>query len=250
MARAVASGRVATSNRSSESGRLAQRNNVCVSLSGLTGYVSRTTQNVYNNSTYSVSFFVKGAAQTDATIYAEGSGSNPTPVLLIGTGNTVGNNNKLSVFIRNDATTSLLSFTISTKTVFDSAWHHVVWVDDNGTCSLYIDGVKDPTNYSYTRSGVFTLTRTSFGARVRNTVSNHFTGSIYDLRTFTSALTQAQARALGVGIIPANNNLAWKMDEGSGLVANDSTGNGNTGTLTATGISYVTDSLPHLRTLA
>ena len=31
-----------------------------------------------------------------------------------------------------------------------NAWHHIVWVDNNGSAALYIDGVKNSANFNYT----------------------------------------------------------------------------------------------------
>lgn len=45
-----------------------------------------------------------------------------------------------------------------------------MWTDENGSAKLYVDGVLDQTDFSYTRTVTFTLNTTSVEALVRNAI--------------------------------------------------------------------------------
>lgn len=199
---------------------------------GTTGYIQRDAANVFSASGYSIAFWVKGRRFTDARIYSEGSSSTTTPCLVIGSHNGASTNNALSVFIRNDASTTKLNFVRSTKTVFDNQWHHIIWVDNNGTCALYIDGALDATDFNYTPGGTYTFNRTSFGANVRTSVTNFYSGLARSLKTYAVALTAAQALQLYLtGNISVTPYLEWSGDDGAGTTVSDASGNGRTGTI-------------------
>jgi hypothetical protein len=147
---------------------------------------------IYNEVTYSVCGWVKAPAQDDKRIFAEGSSASNNPLLTIGSGRASDSTtDKLQVFIRNGAGSNLLgtSGTKSTTAIFDDAWHHFCWVDDNGTAKLYIDGALDATNFNYTRSGTFTLNRTGISAVIRAAVSHWLDGELFDIRCYNRCLS-------------------------------------------------------------
>lgn len=209
---------------------------------GTTGYVSRNASNVYGSTGYSVSFWVKATRATDKRLYSEGSSASTNPTLFIGSGNSAASNDTLSIFIRNDAGTIKLNFVKSVKPVFDSQWHHVIWTDNNGTCALYIDGVADATNFNYSQSGTYTMDRTALGANVRTTVTNFFAGLARGMKTYTTALTAAQALQLYLtgNVLGVAPNIEWTGNEGVGSLVVDASGNGNNGTITG-GVTYSTE---------
>jgi len=91
------------------------------------------------------------------------------PSFTIGTDSSA--SGKLRVFVQNDNGTQPLGATgtLSTSTVFDNNWHHIEWVDSNGTTTLYVDGKADATNFNYTK-GTATFDRTSIGAFLNSTI--------------------------------------------------------------------------------
>jgi hypothetical protein len=175
---------------------------------------------IYNETTYSVCGWVKAPAQDDKRIFAEGSSASNNPLLTIGSGRTTDSTtNKLQVYIRNDAGTALLGAygTKSTTTVFDDTWHHFCWNDNNGTAELYIDSVKDATNFNYTRSGTLTLNRTGIAAVIRAEVSHWLNGELFDIRCYNRCLTANEIAEIyhhrGADKVWQGLVGRWRLDE-------------------------------------
>ena len=171
-----------------------------VSFDGATQYGSETAGTpIYNiSTTYTVAFWVKGAAQ--AGFHAIFGNGNPTNgnYFLIGTDPTGSATGKLEVRA-NPGTGDV----VSTLTALDGAWHHVVWVDQNGTGLLYIDGVLDPTVYSYTR-GSLTLLNTTVGALSRAASPDlFFAGAVDDLGVWSRRLSYTEIQSIRASGIPA-----------------------------------------------
>ena len=73
--------------------------------------------------------------------------------------------------------------------VFDDTWHHIVWSDNNGQVVLYVDGVVDGTNFSYTR-GPMDVNTTTIGGILRANPSHYWRGEIDDVRLYNYALSE------------------------------------------------------------
>ena len=155
-----------------------------------------------NNSAYSVAFWVKadGLNQTNRQVFSESSTNDNNPLFIIGT-DTTGQSRLANVFIRTSGGTTLMPNVRSTREVFDGAWHHVVWVDDNGRARLFIDGQLDATDFNYTR-GSLTLNTTSVGAIKRAAVGNYFQGTIDEVATWNRALSAGEAQQIVAQGIP------------------------------------------------
>lgn len=184
MTRITATGRVATSRVFSS-----------VGLNGTTQYVLLNNQSAYNLGTFSIEAWVKGAGgQTTRAIFGEGRSTSANPAFRLATGGG-GATSKLSAFLRNDANTIILNSVNSTTNVFDGTWHHIVWSDNNGTVTLYIDKVADATNFNYIR-GTLTLNRSSWGSLITNgTAGSFLAGSLTVCRIYSIALNQSQVTA-------------------------------------------------------
>lgn len=123
----------------------------------------------------------------------------------------------------------------TTNSFGDGIWHNVVAIHDGGnsnaSLSIYVDGVKQ----AVTADGVFdgvnaTDQPLSIGGNVDDGVAeNFFAGSIDDVRVYNRALSDREIRNL-YNYAPGPVGW-WKMEEGSGTEAYDSSGNGITGTL-------------------
>jgi hypothetical protein len=123
------------------------------------------------------------------------------------------------------------------------SWNHVVVTYSGSTRTIYINGKSVATDNPTT----LTVVSSNLYIGSTPTPSNYFKDSIDELKIYDYALTADEAQVeynrggatvLGVGassIEPSSSNLAgwWKMDEAGGYVAYDSSGNGNTGTLTS-----------------
>ena len=137
-----------------------------------------------NQPAFSVAMWVRGAVQRDKRIFSEGSTTNGTPLFNLGTHNT-GANGTFDAYIRPSPARHIYS----TTTVFDDTWHHIAWVDDNGQVTLYVDGVADGTDFSYTRVARATDT-TTLGGILRSSVCCEFTGDIDDVHLMTTPSAQ------------------------------------------------------------
>jgi hypothetical protein len=162
-----------------------------IACDGSNDYVAIPT--VFQASVKSFSFWVKGAAQFDARVFAGGNSGTGTTVYGLGSGN--GDMSKLRAFVRSDAGGGMINAE-STITVFDNTWHHVVWIDNAGTVALYVDGVLDGTSFSYTPA-TLTANVGAIAALLRTSLGFHFVGRFDDIRAFhTTALDAADVSYL------------------------------------------------------
>lgn len=111
----------------------------------------------------------------------------------------------------------------SNARIDDGQWHHVAAVFDNGTVTIYIDGIVDATTTRGTRFGnnvprygfigTGSESPTYNGARGPN---NHFNGELDDFKVWDVARTQAQIRDDMCRHVAGSENglnLYYKFDE-------------------------------------
>jgi hypothetical protein len=120
----------------------------------------------------------------------------------------------------------------------DNTWHHVAAVYNGSNITLYIDG-KSVGSTAYS-GGFVNTTNPAYLGRLNNG-STYFQGNLDEIKIYNFALSTSQVQqqynrgaevAYGVGektSDPGMNGLVgwWKMDEGSGTTANDSSGMNN-----------------------
>lgn len=167
-----------------------------LSFDGFTQYTSRMGGfPIYNNSSYSVAFWVNanGVTQNDRRIFAEGSTNSGNPIWGIGT-TAAGQDQFARVYIRSDANAIILD-RVSTRPIFDGTWHHVAWVDRNGQGKLYVDGILDESDFTYTRTNL-TANTTGVGALVRASAGNFFFGDADEVATWNRALTSTEIQQI------------------------------------------------------
>jgi hypothetical protein len=151
---------------------------------------------VYLTTNYTISFWVNGSpGQFNKQVFAEGGTSGN--YFLLGTENSVIAGGLLNVKINPG-----MADRKSTRVVFDNTWHHVVWVDENGRAKLYVDGVLDETDYSYTR-GSLSLESTAIGALFRTTAANYFAGYIDEVTVWNRRVTWTEIEQVHASGIPA-----------------------------------------------
>ena len=112
----------------------------------------------------------------------------------MGTHNSATPTGQFAAYIRPDAGTTL-NHPLSQAEPFDDTWHHITWVDDNGTATLYVDGLLDGGDFNYTR-GTMALDTTSIGGILRADPSHWFTGQIDEVRIYSRALSAGEALGL------------------------------------------------------
>lgn len=121
-------------------------------------------------------------------------------------------------------------------------WNHVVWRDNGGRATVYINNARGLRIYNYSPSGTYLTDRASVGIETVNNF-NSFQGRIDELAIFPSALTWAQIRQLyeqgDSNLIGLSKNLYLKFDAGSGTTVSDSSGNSQDFTLASATGSWV-----------
>jgi len=160
----------------------------------------------YDNAVFSISALVyKDALTGEENIFGEGSTSDNDPQYSVSMWN-LGGNNKVRVFIRDDVANVLVGGNSSNTIVSLTAFNNIVWIDNNGTCKLYINGVEDTASvngdFDYTR-GTLTINKTVIGALMRASGSQYWGGDIQHFAFFNKALTSTEilklARVSGLG---------------------------------------------------
>lgn len=147
-----------------------------------------------------LSLWVQAGPQNDRRLFGEASSSGLSngPFHGLGSANTTGNAG-LRWYIRtNNGVTPLDR--VGSQSVFDSSWHHVAWVDSPLGSTLYVDGVADPTGFSYTHSPSAVDT-TTIGAVAfsGNTTFSALTGLIDDVAMWDTPLSPGAIRGLARG---------------------------------------------------
>lgn len=151
---------------------------------------------------YSICTWINASAPSGTwnSFYGEGISADWQPAFYIGVWSTL----KLNVFsLRADGTTMVFGNAKSTTTIADGTWHHIVFSDPGtGLAKLYVDGILDATNFSYTSAnytGFESMSQSTVAALRRKTtggIEGSFDGSLFDFRLYNRALTAAEARTL------------------------------------------------------
>ena len=221
----------------------------CLNFDGVDDYVSITQNSglpIYNNGSnnaYTVEFWVIGSgSQVEGVIFSEANNgpnypADATPLFKLSTG-TTGNEGLLAILIRENNNDRPIDNDLSTSTVFDGSWHHVAWVDDNGSTSLYIDGQLDNTVSDYDPDTVTVTLNTTTIAGVNRSgtvgITNEFAGRIDEVRIWNDARTESEIRDnMCRKLTGSESNLVayYRFDASTGTSLSDLTGNSNTGTL-------------------
>lgn len=140
------------------------------------------------------------------------------------------NNNKFRIGVyaggNYDVCDASSSYSINT-------WYFVTGTYDGNTCRMYINGQDVTTLIGDSASGDIqnTTTQLRFGVEGDDGTTSPFAGQIDEARIYNRALSSYEISRL-YNFAPGPVAY-WKLDEGSGNVA-DSSGNGNNGTATGT----------------
>jgi len=193
-------------------------------------YVNLGSPDLLDNLTYS-------SFSTSAWIYQTGYNAN-TLVSKDAGGGTTGwefyatGGSTQSISFRINTDSGSVTSTTANSTVLLSTWTHVTATYDNTgdrKLHIYVNGIES----GYSSQGTVTGTvndDSGYNLFVGELGNWDYGGKIDDLRIYNRALSPAEVQALynwAPGLV-----AHWKLDENTGTIANDSSGNDNTGTLT------------------
>ncbi len=140
-------------------------------------------------------------------------------------GTVISNNGTYNDNVTSDEITTSQDFA-------DGTWHQAVMVyDADNSLTIYIDGVKNISETDVISSIYNSTAPLWLGLQLDTTVPYLYNnGSLDEVRIYNRALSSSEVRAL---YNYAPGPVAhWKLDDKSGTSATDTSGNGNTGTLT------------------
>ncbi len=138
---------------------------------------------------------------------------------FFGTGN--GSGRDLSFWVANTAGIN------TAEVLTDGVWQHAVVTYNGQTATIYLNGTS-VGSAAFSMAIQTNIRALGIGARYNG--GNLFNGSLDELRIYNRALSATEVQNL-YKWAPGPVGY-WKMDENTGTNANDSSGNGNLGTLT------------------
>jgi hypothetical protein len=118
--------------------------------------------------------------------------------------------------------------------VLDGAWHHIVGQKTSTALQIYVDGISKA---STPNTGTIAYTRGTdlFIGRHGDGVDNYnFNGIIDDIRIYNRALSNQEVLDLynnASTVITNGLQSHYALNEGTGTIATDASGNGNNGTI-------------------
>ena len=120
----------------------------------------------------------------------------------------------------------------TTNVLSNDVWHYVSLISNGTTFSIYVDGIKASVDQN-----VGTISTTGVTARIGRSVASgeFFDGFIDQVRIYNYARTPAQ---IAYDYNKGAPFAWWKFDECQGSVANNSSGIGNSGSITVGASGY------------
>ena len=232
-----------------------------LSLDGVDDYVNIGKAIIGNNPAFSVSAWFKTSSASKQQVYYEG-GSGTIMLYCTVNENIVGD---VECGMLDDLT-AWAGKSTPASSFNNGQWHHLVFVQrSKNERELFVDGLPKGTDTA--GIGTLTLSASRIGSRTSAVGGSFdfFSGAIDDVRIYNRALNASEIQALYQAQTPSCGDGScngaetcsscpgdcgtcpepiahWKLDEGSGTTASDSSGNGNTGTL-LNGPSWTTGKL-------
>jgi hypothetical protein len=118
-----------------------------------------------------------------------------------------------------------------------NTWYFIAATFDGSRRSsqgqIYLNGVPEQMHVVYPWSGRLfsTVGRPWMIGRRMNDLVRGLDGNLDSMVVYPTALTKRQVQSLYSGRYPSGPVADWEFDEGSGTVANDTSGNGNAGAI-------------------
>ncbi len=149
---------------------------------------------IWANARHSVAAWVRGDRGSNQVLYSESKAGDSSVVFQVGF-DPSGATGRAHVLLRNGGAAALIDTILSTTNVLDGTWHHVAWVDDNGSARFYVDGVVEGT-VAYARP-VLALERITIGATSGALgYSSFLKAAVDDVRVFNHALSAGEVGAM------------------------------------------------------
>ena len=133
---------------------------------------------------------------------------------------------------------------LGAKLVNNNAWHHIAGVRTGSTIKLYVDGNLDGSSTSTSTANVDSIYSTLIGAygdpTIPASLQNFVNGQVDEVRVWNKALAPSEIRSIynqscqnlsTISCSDPNLKAVWKLNEGTGIVASDSSANNNDGQL-------------------
>ena len=163
---------------------------------------------------FTVSFWanVNFEGQNDLRVFSEGSTTDGNPLFNIGTHNG-GADGSVDIFIRNGPTE--VNHAHSEALPFDGQdWHHIVFVEEAGVRTLYIDGERDSISDSIAdrASEIFPVNNTSIGGILRSDTCCLVTGLIDEVAIWKRPLDSSEVQRLNVIGVPEVRKPALPLE--------------------------------------
>ncbi|HVR76441.1 MAG TPA: LamG-like jellyroll fold domain-containing protein, partial [Planctomycetota bacterium] len=210
-----------------------------IQLDGIDDCVA-ITQNrnlpLHAHEAFTIALWVRGGPQPDFRVWSEGSSLTNAPLFTMGTDAT-GVTGQVDIYVRTGANQVLVNHRRTLRDAFNGDWHHVAFTRDEGKAVLYVDGIRDATDFSYEGPGL-AFDRTSIGCVLRAAASHFFAGAIDDVRVYNYALDEGEVLAL----VPAPSGCPAAGDTHCGDLAVVGPGGGAAGVYTATATGATDDS--------
>lgn len=172
-------------------------------FNGTSQYLSNTSPFMWAAGAITVLAVVKGAAQSDKRLIAEGSSTDTDPIysgLATGaTGAGAGADSHAGFAIRTNDGVHLSAGGVSQplgETGFNNTTQILTITDSGSVYSSYRNTTAGATPQTYSRSGaVLTLDRFAIGALLRSTPGSYYTGVIGEIRIFSRVLNSTELAA-------------------------------------------------------
>jgi hypothetical protein len=152
-----------------------------------------------------------GMGQTDLRFFSEGNTTNSNPLFNLGTHSTA-SDNSVDVFFRQAGWTDV-NHIRTTAQPLDGTWHHFAFVQqDDGSRTIYIDGVADPLAIPAKAAGAWSVNDTTIGGILRASPSHWITGLIDEVAVWKRALSEAEINDVRVNGVPSIGGPALPLE--------------------------------------
>ncbi|MEO8429096.1 MAG: LamG domain-containing protein, partial [Verrucomicrobiota bacterium] len=144
---------------------------------------------------------VNGTGQSDLRVFSEGNTSNSDPLFNIGTSST-GGNGSVDLFLRQSGLEPG-NHILTTGEPFDDQWHHLVFVQqEDGSRTIYIDGVADELEIAAKPAGSWKVNDTTIGGILRAAPTHWVSGLIDEVALWKRALTAEEINSVKTNGVP------------------------------------------------